>query len=188
MKGFKSFLQKSPMIKGTLTGSFKPGQMLLLTSETDNFTLRLLEILNLPDGWYFGKGRAPSLTCVAMAALSGHLMRQAGADKQEIFPSEDGGILVCGYHNNDTMEVFCGPSNLFRFSFDINDQEKEYSEGLTLPLLKEKIRRYSWKKENLFDYCIPNTIVQRRSDTSASPFRIPVIRESRWSAPIALRG
>lgn len=162
--------------------------MLFLTSETDSFTLRLLEILNLPDGWYFGKGRAPSFTSYAVAALSGHLLRQAGADKLEVFPSEDGGILVCGYHKNDTMEVFCGPNNLYRFSFDINNQEEEYSEGLTLPLLKQKIRRFAWKKENLFDYSIPGTIVERRSATSALPSRIPVIRESQWFVPFALIG
>lgn len=176
------------MIEGTCTGSVKLRQMLFLTSETDNFTLSLLEILNLPDGWHFGKGCAPSLNRIAAATLSGHLMRQAGAAKLEVFPSEDGGILVCGYHKNDTMEIFCGPDNLYRFSFDMNDKEKEYSEGLTLRLLKEKIRRYSWKKESSFDYSIPGTIVSRRSDSPASPSRTPVMQVSQWSAPIALKG
>ncbi len=159
----------------------KPRAAISLTSVTDVFLRSLYDLLLLPEGWYFGKGTAPSLKLIAIAIEIGDLIRLAGARKREVFPGADGGILVSGYHKDDTMEVFCGADNKFRFSLERNGEDLDYSEYLTLSMVKDKVRRNSWTQVNSYGFFTPNTTVRSKSDTKASRSRTPVMRECRWS-------
>jgi len=166
----------------------KSRQLLSVTSETSAFLRSLFGLLNLPNGWYFGKGRAPGIQQVVIAALIGDLMRLAGVEKREVFPCEDGGILVSGYHKEDTIEVFCAPNNIFRFSLERNDEDIEYLEGLTLSAVTDKIRRYSWRKDKSYGSSTLNTTVEKKGDTKASLSRTPQTMGSRSSVHLVLSG
>lgn len=166
----------------------KSQQLLSVTSETNEFLCSLFDLLNLPNGWYFGKGHAPGIQQVAIAALIGDMMRQVGLEKREVFPCEDGGILVSGYYKEDTIEVFCAPNNIFRFSLERNDEDIEYLEGLTLSAVRDKIRRHSWRKDKSYGSSIPNTTVKKKSDTKASLSRTPQTMGSQLSVHLVLSG
>lgn len=162
--------------------------LISVTSETSEFLRSLFDLLNLRNGWYFGGGHAPVIQQVTSAASIGNLLHLAGAEKLEVFPGEDGGILVSGYHDDDTIEVFCAPNNIFRFSLERNDEDIEYLEGLTLSTVRDKIRRHNWRKDKLYGSSIPNTTVRKKSDTKASLSRTPQTMGSQSFVRLVLSG
>ncbi len=188
MKGCKNFQRVNQVSESIVSISAESKLMLSVTSELDDFTRRLQEIASLPDGWHFGQGSAPSAERVDMAASVGDLMRRAGAETREVYPSEDGGILVAGYCNDDTMEVFCGADNAFRFSLEKNGEDIVYLEGLSISMMKEKIRRHCWKIESSSGSFTQDTSVKRKDAMLVSLFKMPVTKESRWYVSAVLSG
>src|SRR5689334_2179500 len=106
----------------------------ILESSSDNVAVvkRLISFSSLPKGWHFGSGVPPSGETVRMAITIVLAMQQAGAQKFEAFPAENGGILISGYNGSDMMEVFCAPTRAFSFALEVDDEEVEYLEGLDL--------------------------------------------------------
>lgn len=184
MKGSEHLQPSKTNMTTEIAMSPKPRAPISYTSVTDIFLRSLYDLLLLPKGWYFGKGDAPSLEVIVTAIEIGELFRLAGARKREVFPSADGGILVSGYHNDDTMEVFCGADNKFRFSLERNGEDLDYSEHLTLSMVKDKIWRNSWTQVNSYDSFTQNTTARKKSDTIVLRSRMPVMAECRWSRHI----
>lgn len=97
----------------------------------DDVLGQMVDIWQLKEGWHFGEGTTILHWCLGnMIAVSG-LLTRAKALKQEVFPSTEGGVLVCGYRGRNTIEIYCNPDKYYTFRFQVNEQDVKYQEHLT---------------------------------------------------------
>lgn len=69
--------------------------------------MKILSFLALPNGWCYGYGVAPFLFVALKAINATALLRSFGMLSTDAFPAEDGSVLVTGYIDDYTVEVYC---------------------------------------------------------------------------------
>ena len=115
------------------------------------------------------------------------------ASEVEVFPDVNGGILVAGYYEEETLEIFCKHDGDIDLVHDVGDETDYAKDNLSAREAKEYVRELLWKfvkwrSAKSFGYFIPNTTVGRRKDLqvwlSKTPRRTV---ESRSSTPSVLK-
>lgn len=121
----------------------------------------------LSEGWCYGSGRPIRKPMRVRAESVVHLLKVAGLDRFEAFPSDDGEILISAGISGDLFaEVLClaeGGHNLI-----IGDANKIVSEEYNIPLFKvwKSVSGMAWKAKNSTVSFIPSITAINRDDLS----------------------
>ncbi len=163
--------------------------MLTLTShvqETRQSVERVIEsFLDLPEGWHYGRGQSATQRACEDALKIARLFRNKGANIIEAFPDVDGGILVCGLHASDDVEVLCRADNQFFDMFhENNDVVIHDVVSVSLQDVEQYVAGLSWKS---YDYYIQNISGKAKTALQVWPSRNPVMGEFRLFVPPALK-
>jgi hypothetical protein len=135
----------------------------------------ILALLHLPEGWYFGSGDPPSLTTATYAISVAGTLHEAGAESLECFPDCDGGILVSGYHGDESVEILCRPSGVFDFVLERSEDEVDSAPDLDMRETQRRIRALKWREESLYDFYIRGILAEPKVGIKAWPSRTPQV-------------
>lgn len=111
----------------------------------------------LQDGWHYGEGCSATELAVRLALWANSRLVECNASDVEVFPDVDGGILVSGYHEDETLEILCGPTG----QIDMVHEDGEnviYERKNTLPHeVLQYLRGLSWESMKLSGFFIQST-------------------------------
>ncbi len=144
----------------------------------------------LPDGWHYGTGTGAVDAAVDTALYVNSLLIDYGARNIEAFPAVDGGILVSGYHDRDTLEVLCRPDGGMDFIHEVDDDLVNEQDSVSTNEIEEFLGGLEWLPQNLFAHCTQSISV-KKGDASlvwpSSPHpQTGGYQYSRQNAPLAL--
>ena len=108
---------------------------------------------HLPTGWHYGEGYPATDAAVSVALAFAELL--PNRNDIEAFPGVDGGILVCAYHRNETLEVRCEPDGRVGFWHEVNDVVVEEQQDVWLAKIVGYLGDLAWeqKKNNSSASC-----------------------------------
>ena len=136
----------------------------------------------LPNGWHFGSGRAPSADTLATAKQVLSSIEQLGFDQTDAFPGVDGEVLLTVYNELDYYEFTVECDGYITFLYERNGEDIIYQEGLTLSESLSRLADYeavTWDSQELFTSDI---MTLQGVISKASVLRIPAMAaESRSS-------
>lgn len=129
---------------------------------------KIQSFVELPDGWDFGRGHAPSHDVVARAIYLHLVGSQYLALKSDAFPSPDGAIIVEFYRGETSVEVTVRPDRTLglvkeqgtgsQYTQELSLDEADYEtvlnelEALAMFASRGHTEVTSW---NLLDYSTP---------------------------------
>lgn len=105
---------------------------------------------NLPVGWHYGSGVGADPYAVDVALSITSLLIDHQVRNIEAFPDLDGGVLVCGYHKQDTLEVLCRPSGRIDYVHEIDDVPAKERENASQRQVEEYLGELEWRQRNSF--------------------------------------
>jgi len=128
----------------------------------------------LPEGWHFGKGIAPSPE--ARSAAQSLLGKAEQLDFQDVdaFPGVDGEIQVAIYRGEDDYEFTIEANGTITFAHDLNGRERSYQTGLSLGRSLVKLERLSNQVWASLGLSTPNIMLDTRADSAAWLSKTPV--------------
>lgn len=146
---------------------------LLHASASENMPCmqRLVYLSTLKDGWHFGSGRAPVVGAVQHAIMVMFALRSAGAACIEVFPDVDGGIMVAGYHAEQTIEVVCRHDGYFEFVLEVDQGDVVLLDRLSLSSALSLVRAHGWAAQISFDSSPPSITATRSAGSPAKRSR-----------------
>lgn len=125
---------------------------------------RIHSFRDLAHGWHYGEGRGATEIAVEVALTIQRHFLEHGIREIEVFPDLDGGILVSGYHEQHTVDVFCTPDGHTDLLHEVDD--KAVYERNTVPM--DEIVAYLggllWETKKLSDSFILKTLATKSSD------------------------
>ena len=116
-------------------------------SRRDTTKRKILSFAELPIGWHYGSGVAATHEAIAAALEIPSLLADAGADAIEAFPDVDGGVLVSGYHDKQTLDVLCDKVGAMTMVYERDDNTMEDPHSVSLDQLREYLGDLGWKLE-----------------------------------------
>ena len=122
---------------------------------------RIRSFRNLGEGWHYGDGRGATESAIRSALEIQSNFIRYGARKIEAFPDPDGGILISGYHEEHTIEVFCTDDGRMNILHERDDCALYEKNDVTLDELIDYLGGLQWSLKNSFVSFIPNTTVMR---------------------------
>lgn len=138
---------------------------------------------DLADGWHYGEGRgATELAMEAALTIHSHFIEH-GIIEIEVFPDLDGGILISGYHENQTLEVFCNQGGHTDILHEIRDKVLHERNDVPMDEIVEYLGGLPWRSKKLFDSFILGTIVGKSDDLKVLLSRIHQMEVSRSLTP-----
>ncbi len=145
----------------------------------------------LESGWHYGDGRCATEAAVGLAVRLQALLMNSGASEVEVFPDVSGGILVVGYSEDESVEVFCKHNGEIGLLHELDDRVHFAKDDVSAQEVEEYVRELlwfvKWRSVKLSGYFIPNTTAGRGRDSQVWPSRIPQRTvESRSSIPSVL--
>jgi hypothetical protein len=93
---------------------------------------KIRQFQNLPSGWYYGAGIAPSRETINIALGLVTKSINAGFNENNAFAGPDGEIQVTVYHGNTYLEFTVDPDLSIRFVRENGDTEVERVPDLSL--------------------------------------------------------
>ncbi len=129
---------------------------------------------DLPKGWHFGEGVGANETAVKATHDVHNLMIENGAEEIEVFPAIDGGVLISGYFDNESLDVSCRPNEGMEIVHEIDDNLKYEKEGLCLNDVKKYLEELNWSKRS-YGYYIQNISASEKNDLPVKLFNPPAI-------------
>lgn len=131
-------------------------------------TAKILSFARLPDGWNYGEGRGATEHAVAAAIeLNSLLVRYT--HETEMFPGVDGGILVCGYNEQQVLEVRCNPAGDMDMWLEVADELAHEQEGVSLDTVNDFLGDLGWQTKNSSGYSIRCITTRKESGIPANP-------------------
>ena len=122
---------------------------------------------DLAPGWHYGEGRgATKLAIKAALSIQSYFVKY-GINEIEVFPDIDGGILVSGYHEKHTLEVFCDQDGHTNLLHEINDESHHERDNVPMDEIVEYLGGLPWRSKNVFDFFIQSTTVRANNDLQA---------------------
>ena len=109
-----------------------------MRAETEKKIRRFVE---LPDGWNYGEGIAPSQVVRDNAIRLNQIVLDWGFFATDAFPGTGGEVDLTVYHDEHCFEFIFDPDGRVTFCHEENEKEVEYTEGLSLSEATDKIRR-----------------------------------------------
>ena len=109
----------------------------------------LYSFLDLPKGWHYGEGNAPSRELVILVEQLISLLSENGAEVFEVFPGVDGYIVVSAFKDKQHIDISCYSLTCFDFLLEENDEELKDLTDLSYLHLLEEIKSLSWQQKRL---------------------------------------
>ena len=144
---------------------------------------KIRSFAQLPDGWHYGEGCAATGEAMGVAVEVDALFLMYGADAVEVFPDVDGGILVSGYRESESLEVLCGPSGRLTIVHEVEDEVVADRGDVSIDDAAAYIGEIGWTPENLSEYSIPSTTARAKADSRVSLSSHQPAEESRFLTP-----
>ena len=139
-------------------------------SPSDAVVHRLLSFLNLDAGWDYGNGRPISPDAILEALSLVHAFRELGARAVEVFPRQNGGVLVSAYQESRSVDAYLDASAFVALEVEVGDKELEPIEKLTVNDAINKVGEAGWLARPSSDSSIHDTIlVWTSSDSNLLP-------------------
>lgn len=131
---------------------------------------QIFSFMSLPDGWHYGEGCGATEAAVSTALRANGLLAKYGADAIEVFPDTEGGILVSGYHGQDTLDIFChrnGQTDLLHETDegDVDEDVIHEQKGVSLSDIEKYLRGLSWRSMKSSDFFIQSISAGKNSDS-----------------------
>lgn len=132
----------------------------------DGIAEKIFSFLDLPDGWHYGSGYAPSLELVLHAINLAHILRTLGCRSLEAFPGISGTIMVSAYGQNSCLDITMPNIREHDYVFLRDGAEVAEKEHVSLDELVETLTRERWLACDLSDSCTRSTTARKRVDSN----------------------
>ena len=116
---------------------------------------------NLPDGWHYGIGTGAVHAAVEAALNVNSLLADYGARSIEVFPDVDGGILVSGYRDRQTLEILCCPDGRMDLVYEKDDEIVNERSSISINEIEEFIGDSEWFPSKLFAHCTQSILAKK---------------------------
>ncbi len=126
-----------------------------ITNESSTETL-IQSFSSLPDGWHYGSGQGATKEATNLALDICKLLMKYNANELGAFPDVEGGILVTGYNNDHTIEIFCKPDRLLDLLHETDDSVISEFSDLKYSEIEDYLKKLKWKQKDSFDLGLMN--------------------------------
>ena len=124
-------------------------RFLQATENAKSASLAIDSLLELPEGWHYGEGRGAARGAADTAREIDACFLRLDVRAIEVFPCLDGGILVCGRHKNEDVEVLCHQDGrLIDLCHEINDDPVHEESDITFQQAARYLEELSWEKKS----------------------------------------
>jgi hypothetical protein len=128
----------------------------------------ILEFRQLPVGWHYGDGGPISdWVCVLAWELNRYAL-SLGLSKTEAFPGVNGEVMVSVYPNGHVLDFTIYPEGTIRYRHEIDDEDVESEDNLSLADAKQKLIPFGTTSWNLSDLPTPSISVRNKASTKTS--------------------
>jgi hypothetical protein len=153
----------------------------LVAREVASRAMQIRSFAKLDPGWHYGEGCPAAADAVAAALTIDSLLLESNAHEIEVFPGVDGGILICGYHGDHSLEIRCEPSGRMRFLHEVDDEVLSEQPTVSLADLSAYLEALEWTPKNSFAYSTPSTSAGVGAVSPVRLFSHPPAEASRYS-------
>lgn len=112
----------------------------------------------LPIGWRFGEGQGATAAAAHHARQVLKHFHDAGTNDIEVFPEVEGGILVSGYHDQDTLDVICRHDGSMSFVHEVADKEVTDIPTISMDDFVDYLGGLAWATTNLSELFIHESL------------------------------
>ncbi len=126
-----------------------------ITNESSTETL-IQSFSSLPEGWHYGSGQGATKEATNLALDICKLLMKYNANELGAFPDVEGGILVTGYNNDHTIEIFCKPDRLLDLLHETDDSVISEFSDLKYSEIEDYLKKLKWKQRDSFDLGLMN--------------------------------
>ncbi len=145
----------------------------------DAAIIKIDSFVDLPNGWHYGEGRGATKLAVNSARTMHALLMEHNVNEVEVFPDANGGILLSGYYDEETLEVFCDHDGKINILHEVGNEITYEKDDVSAQEVKGYVGGLLWKKfmirrfMKLSDYFIQITSVEQREDLQVWHSEIP---------------
>lgn len=137
---------------------------------------KIIGFENLPVGWHYGSGLAPSSETIQNALKLNTELETIGFSKTNAFPGIEGEIQTTAYCGSLYLEFTIEPDGKITYLCECNNQEMDYQSELGLDKAIEIIRSFRGNKLWALSVSFINSTMTPIKETSkASPLSPPVM-------------
>ena len=133
-------------------------------AKSDLIVGKIDSLRHLPDGWHYGEGRGATQHAIDVALAAYKVFCRKGIGRIEVFPDVDGGILLSGYHEDETVEVLCGPEGSVNLLHEIHDEVVHDEDHESVGEVDEYVRELPWNSMTSSDLFTRSISVSRKAD------------------------
>ena len=136
---------------------------------------------NLPNKWHYGEGRGATKAAIGVALEAYGTFVRKGIRRVEVFPDVNGGILLCGYYEEETIEVLCSPNGSVGLLHEVDDAVILDEDQMTVTAVAEYVKELPWSLRRPSDSYTQATIVGKKVDLPvwrSAPPRTMVVSQS----------
>ena len=113
---------------------------------------QVLSFAKLPDGWHYGTGIGATAEAVVTALEVGRLLLDHEARNVEVFPDIDGGIMVSGYRDRETVDIHCLPRGELEFTHEVDDELRRSESRVSIDQVEEFLGGLEWSRKRSFAF------------------------------------
>ena len=148
---------------------------------------KIFSFEKLPDGWHYGSGIGSTTEAVVTALEVGILLIDYKARNVEVFPDINGGIMVAGYRDQETVDVHCMPDGALELTYEVNDELKYADNRASIDRIENYLGGLEWLPKRSSAFCTQSISAQSADASSARHFSRPLatgeFRCSRYDVP-----
>ena len=142
---------------------------------------KLRDFANLPNGWHFGDGVAPSQERIDQAILFINHGRSRGLSRTNAFPGVNGQIEVTFYDDDRMLEITIEADDSLTIAEDENNAQVNFNEGISTSHAYERLN--AWASLDLSIESITILSVQDQ-DFLPKLSTFEAVNQSRWLTTI----
>jgi hypothetical protein len=147
---------------------------------------KIADFKNLQVGWHYGGGRPPNPTIVNKAK---RIIEHSAmlAVESDAFPGVEGELMVAVYSNEKYLEFTVEVDGLITFVMEVEGEETEYKEGLSLYEAIKKLVTYCGRSWNTSESCTTSTMTPNEENLRVWHSEILPVAEFQSSLRNALK-
>ena len=120
----------------------------------------------LPDGWHYGSGIGSTTGALITALEVGRLLIDYQARNVEVFPDINGGIIVSGYRDLETVDVNCMPDGALELAYEVNDELRYADNRASIDKIEKFLGGLEWSPKRSSAFCTQSISVQSADASS----------------------
>lgn len=110
--------------------------------ETSCLSSKIYSFTALPHGWHYGEGKAPRLGLASMAVNVANMLCHIGAERLNVFPEVDGGVILNSDIEGKYYEFLCDAHGGIEIS---SEEDEAESRVVNLDELKVMLGDKKWE-------------------------------------------